>query len=97
VKDFNGVVVQNISEVEVECFPQFLPERISVDISGLAQIGATVHIRDLQVSSDVAVHHEADDVIVVISASKEEAEVTEEAATLEPEVIERGKKEEDVD
>jgi large subunit ribosomal protein L25 len=99
IKDFNGVVVHSMSEIEVECFPQDLPERITVDISGLDQIGSAIHVRDLVVAKEVAILEDLDEVVVVISATKEEpepeAEVTPEV--IEPEVIERGKKEEEAD
>lgn len=95
VKDFNGVVVNNMSEVEVESLPQYLPEHIVVDISGLTQIGAAVHVRDLQVPKEVVLHHDPDEVVVVISATKEEAEAPITSELMEPEVIERGKKEEE--
>jgi large subunit ribosomal protein L25 len=95
VKDFNGIVVTNVTEVEVEAFPQDLPERIIVDISGLANIGDALHVRDLKVSSAVLIHEDPDEVVVVITAMKEEAEPEVVAEVVEPEVIERGKKEEE--
>lgn len=94
VKDFNGVVVHNVNEVDVEALPQYLPEHIVVDISGLAHIGDALHIRDLKIAKEVEVLEDLDEVVVVISATKEETEVV--ASELaEPEVIERGKKEEE--
>jgi large subunit ribosomal protein L25 len=38
VKDYNGVLVQNLERLEVECLPTDLPERITLDISVLKQI-----------------------------------------------------------
>ena len=73
VKDFNGVVVHSMSEIEVESLPQFLPERITVDISGLAKIGDAIHVRDLIVASEVEILEDMDEVVVVISVTKEEA------------------------
>lgn len=96
IKDFNGVVVTNISEIEVESLPQYLPERIIVDVTKLAKIGDSIHVRDLQVASEVEILEDMDEVVVVISQTKEEAveEPTEGTELAEPEVIERGKKEE---
>lgn len=96
VKDFNGVVVTNMDEVEVESLPQYLPERITVDVSGLAKIGDSLHVRDLTVPPEVTILEDMDEIVVVISATKEEA-VEEPVVTelAEPEVIERGKKEEE--
>ena len=92
VKDFNGVVVHSMSEIEVESLPQFLPERITVDISGLAKIGDAIHVRDLIVASEVEILEDMDEVVAVISVTKEEAVEAEAVDVAEPEVIERGKK-----
>jgi large subunit ribosomal protein L25 len=96
VKDFNGVVVHSMSEIEVESLPQYLPERILVDISVLGKIGDALHVRDLKVAPEVTVLEDMDEVVVVISATKEEVVVEEAAPEIaEPEVIERGKKPEE--
>jgi large subunit ribosomal protein L25 len=95
VKDFNGVVVNNVTEVEVESLPQYLPERIIVDVTGLLRIGDSIHVRDLVVAKEVAILDDPDEVVVVITATKEEVEPEVEGAVAEPEIIERGKKEEE--
>jgi len=96
VKDFNGVVVHSMSEIEVECLPQYLPERITVDTSVLAKIGDALHVRDLVVAPEVSILEDMDEVVVTISFTKEEVvEVEPVAEIIEPEVIERGKKEEE--
>jgi len=101
VKDFNGVVITNLDEVEVECLPQDLPERVDVDISPLAHIGDSIYVRDIHVSDKVRVLTDPDEAVVVITGGTVEEEV-EAAAPVEgeveePEVIERGKKEEEVE
>jgi large subunit ribosomal protein L25 len=102
VKDFNAVLVTGLTELEVEAFPQDLPERIVVDISGMVKIGDGIHVRDILVSDKVRVLDEPEEMIVLATAAKEEVEevvapeaevAAEEAA--EPEVIEKGKKEEE--
>ncbi len=97
VKDFNAVLVTSLSQVEVEALPQDLPERFVVDVAKLAQIGDALHVRDLDVPSGVTVLTDPSEIIVVATgAAPEEAEEAEAAAELaEPEVIERGKKEEE--
>jgi large subunit ribosomal protein L25 len=98
VKDYNGVVVTNMNTIDVESLPQYLPERIVVDLSTLTQIGSSVHVRDLKVAKEVTIHHGADEVIAVVAATKDETEAPITGEMLEPEVIERGKKtEEDID
>ncbi len=102
VKDFNAVLVTSLDELEVECFPQHLPERIVVDISRLANVGDGIHVRDIILSENVKVLSDPEEMVVVVTASRVE-EVEEVAAEAipgqemaEPEVIEKGKKEEEV-
>lgn len=79
-------------EIEVECLPTNIPERIDADVSNL-KIGDTIHLRDLTFPAGVAPQFEAEEVIVAIHAPKAEevAEPVEGAA--EPELI--GKKKEE--
>jgi len=96
VKDFNGVVVAGLDEIEVEAFPQDLPERIIVDVSVLIKIGDGLYVRDLKFAAGVEVLDDADGMVVrVTAAAEEEAPAPGEGATEEPEVIEKGKKEEE--
>jgi large subunit ribosomal protein L25 len=95
VKDFNGTVVTPLSELEVECLPQDLPERITVDISGLTGIGDSLLVSDIVLSDKVEVLTDPDEVVVVITAAAAEEVVEEAELEEEPEVIERGRKEEE--
>lgn len=98
VKDFNGVVTTGVSKVEVEALPQYLPERFIVDISHLAKIGDSIHVRDLPVLENVEVLEDGDEMIVNITAeAAEEAAEEVVASAEEPEVIEKGKKEEEIE
>jgi large subunit ribosomal protein L25 len=98
VKDFNGVIVTGINEIEVICLPQDLPERLVVDISTLAKIGDGLYVRDVSFGEKVEILEDKDDMIVIITAAIAE-EVVEEVveAVEEPEVIEKGKKEEEAE
>jgi large subunit ribosomal protein L25 len=101
VKDFNAMLINGLNELEVEAFPQDLPQSIVVDISILVKIGDGIHVRDIVLSDKVQVLDTPDEMIVLATApAKEEVEevvapeeaVVEEGA--EPEIIEKGKKEE---
>jgi large subunit ribosomal protein L25 len=102
VKDFSAILVTTLNELEVEAFPQDLPERIVVDIAKLEKIGDGIHVSDLVLSDKVHIVSGTDEMIVLAAAPKEEveevapteAEVAVEEGT-EPEVIEKGKKEEE--
>ncbi len=97
VKDFNGVLVTGLDEVEVECFPQDLPERIIADVSGLKQIGDAIYVRNLVISEKVELLEDPNEVVVVVTAqaAEEVEEVVVEEVVAEPELIEKGKKEEE--
>jgi large subunit ribosomal protein L25 len=97
VKDYNAVLVTNLNTLEVECLPGDLPERFTVDISVLKQVGDGFRVRDLEVSENVRIMTDPDEMIVVTTFAKAEEEVApaaEGAVVEEPEVIEKGKKEE---
>jgi large subunit ribosomal protein L25 len=101
IKDFNGILVTGTDEVEVECLPQDLPERIVVDISDLLKIGDGKYIRDLIVPGSVKILDDPDTLVILVTAQaveeEEVAPVVEEAVTEEPEIIEHGKKEEEIE
>jgi large subunit ribosomal protein L25 len=96
VKDFGGVVVEGLSSIEVEALPTDLPERFIIDISGLKEIGDSILVKDIAIPTTVTVHTPLDEMVVLITtpAAEEVTEVVEEGAA-EPEVIEKGKKEEE--
>lgn len=99
VKDKDGVMVTGQEEVEIECLPGDLPEIIEVNLADLKDIGDGVFVKDLQTPEGVDVLTDPDEMIVLITAPISEAalEAMESLGEAEPEVIEKGKKEEDED
>lgn len=101
VKDFNAIVVSGIDEVEVESLPKDLPEKIEVDVSNLKNIGDSIYLRDIPVPPNVVFLTDLNELIAVAQFIKEEVIETPvavegaEVAGAEPEVIEKGKKEEE--
>ncbi len=104
VKDFNAVMVHNLEQLEVECLPNNLPERIDVDISSLAKPGDSIRVREVQVPDTIRLLNDPDTVVAVATFAKVEEEVAAvpgaEAVvaptSAEPELsVERGKKEEE--
>jgi large subunit ribosomal protein L25 len=95
IKDFSAAIVNNIESIDVEALPNDLPERINVDLSKLARLGDAVHVRDLVIPAGVTVLSDLDDVVAVATATHEEAEPAASEGGPEPEVIEKGKKEEE--
>jgi large subunit ribosomal protein L25 len=100
VKEFSAIVMTGLDSIEVEALPTDLPESIVVDISSLENIGDTISVGDLVLPKGVECLNELEEMLVVISAPTveeivEEEEELEEDLDLEPEVIEKGKEEEE--
>jgi large subunit ribosomal protein L25 len=91
--------VTGLSEIEVECLPADLPEKIVVDIAALAKVGDAIHVSDLVLSEKVKVLSSPEEMLVIATAAKVEevveAVVAPVAGAEEVEVIEKGKKEEE--
>ena len=94
VKQEGGTLNHLLWELEVECLPTQIPEKISVDVSRL-KIGDVIHVRDLSLPPEVKPISEPDSLVFSLEAPiKEEVAAAapaegEEAA--EPEVIKEKK------
>ncbi|MCX8061598.1 MAG: 50S ribosomal protein L25 [Anaerolineales bacterium] len=95
VKDYGGVLVIGLEEIEVECLPKDLPEKITVDLSKLEKIGDGIYIKDLVMPTGVEVLSDGDEMVALITAPEGEEVEAEIGEGFEPEVIEKGKKEEE--
>ena len=94
-----GVIQHVMHKVEIECLPKNIPEHIVVDVSGL-KLGDSFHIGDLNYE-DIEFMVPKESLIVQVTHPKvkeevapAEEEVVGEEPT-EPEVISKGKKEEE--
>ena len=86
-----GVLEQVHREIEVRCLPTQIPDRISVDVSGL-RVGASIHVRDLTMAEGIEILTPPEEVIAAVVAPAVEEEVAaapEAAAAAEPEVVGR--------
>ena len=95
-----GLLEVLVEEIPVEVDPDKIPEKITVDISNLG-LGDSLHVRDLELPEGVKPMMDDEEVLVVIIEPKkkgeeEEEEVAaEEAEEVEPEVIKKGKEQEE--
>jgi large subunit ribosomal protein L25 len=95
VKVQGGIVDFPHREVEIECLPGEIPETLTIDISEL-MIGQGVRLRDVAQGAKWTPVSDADTLIVhVVAAKAEEAAAEGAAATAEPEVIKKGKADEE--
>ena len=61
-----GILVQQLSEIEIEALPTDVPEHLEVDITSLAEVDAAVLVRDIKVPADIEVKTEADSLVAKI-------------------------------
>ncbi|MGH9398345.1 MAG: 50S ribosomal protein L25 [Terriglobia bacterium] len=98
VKLQGGILEFALREVEVECLPDDIPENITVNVTELT-LGQTIRVSHLPVAANVKVLSDPNRVVAHVVALKAEeepapAEATE-AAVAEPEVIRKGKADEE--
>ena len=76
-----GVLEFPLHEIDVECLPKDLPERIELDISDLGA-NQSIHVRDIVLSDAIRVLSAADQVVALVKYAREEvvAAPTEEEA-----------------
>lgn len=91
-----SLVNQILTELEVEALPNDMPERIEVDLTGLETTEDLITVADLNLDDKITILTDEAEVIVSIGyvAEEEEPEELEEQISIEPEVMEKGKKEE---
>ena len=78
-----GIVDHSLREIELECLPRAIPERIDVDIANM-QLGDALHVSDIALPEGVELMtHGELAVVSVIAAKAEEAAPAVEAAPTE--------------
>ncbi len=88
-----GILDHITREIEVECLPADIPDKITVDVTGL-RIGHSIHVKDIKLKEGIKILTDPETTIAAISAVKEEvAPAAPAGETLEPEVIKKGKEE----
>jgi large subunit ribosomal protein L25 len=104
VKTEGGILELVIRQIEIECLPGDIPERIEVDVADLG-LNQALRVSDLPVTAKVKVLQNPDQVVVHVVSVKEEVPAAAAAAPAEgeaaaaapaePEVLKKGKKEEE--
>jgi large subunit ribosomal protein L25 len=87
VRTFGGLLEYSLRTLEVECYPQDLPDIVRIDVTNLS-IGESLHVRDIQLPVGVEATTDEDLTVVSVVASRVGEEVTETAeVAATPEVI----------
>lgn len=69
------VITKVHESLEVEGLPGDLVSEITVDLSGLTEIGQTIRVRDLKLPSGLTATADADDVLVTVAAALTEEQI----------------------
>jgi large subunit ribosomal protein L25 len=97
VREQAGMLEQIVREVEIRCEPREIPEALEVDVTNL-EVHQVLHVSDIPLPAGIEILEAPDTVIATVGVVKEEpvevAPIEGEAAT-EPEVIGKGKKEDE--
>jgi large subunit ribosomal protein L25 len=97
VREQSGFLEQIVREIDIRCEPREIPEVINVDVSGL-NVHDVLHISDIPIDEKIEILESPDTVIATVGIVKEEAvvaPVVEGGETAEPELIAKGKKDDE--
>ena len=73
-----GILLQGLSAIEVECLPGDLVDAIEVDLSDLTEVDQALYVRDLAVPAGIDILTDPDEMIVhVVPLEEEEVEEVE--------------------
>jgi len=73
-----GMLETPLHEIEVECLPKDLPERIEIDIAGL-KANHSIHVRDIPLAQGVRLLSNPDQVVALVKFAKIEVVAAPEA------------------
>lgn len=95
-----GVLVTGPTVLHVELLPSKLMDHIAVDVSTLAEVGAAIHVRDLNLGDDIVILNDPEELLARVTQtaaarSEEDVEGEEESTSSEPEVLKKGKEDEE--
>src|SRR5258708_7815287 len=94
-------LIHSLNSIEVECLPTDIPDHVEVDLSNLTGLGSQITVGELSLGDNIAIITDPHTIIARVEAlqvapvEEEAAAVVEGAVTSEPEVVEKGKKEEE--
>jgi large subunit ribosomal protein L25 len=75
VKILEGILIKNITELEVEALPANLPHEMKVDISVLNTFEDLIHIKDLKIPEGVKISAKPEEIIVSVMPPRSEEEL----------------------
>src|SRR4051794_13603380 len=90
-----GILVTGPTTITIETLPSHLLNSVEIDISGLNEVGDSIHVRDLKLGEEIVIINDPEEMIARISQpaaarSEEDAAAEEAAAAGEVEIIKKG-------
>lgn len=76
-KGTDGVLLKQLSSIEVEALPEKIPREIEVDLSKLVNIGDAIKISDIAINNEFEILEDADSLIATLTSPTVEEEVVE--------------------
>ncbi len=97
VRRGEGILVTGLDAVEIECLPGDLIDRIRVDLDRMDKVGDVIHVSDLQVPATIKLLTDPEEMVARVThlAAEEVPAAEAPAGEVEPEVIAKGKVEEE--
>ena len=77
VKEQGGILVKNITDLEITCLPDDLPSLIEVDISKLNKFEDSILIKDLKLDQKLEIDTDLEEVVVTVDPPRSEEELKE--------------------
>ena len=97
VKSLGGILVKNITEIEIEALPGDIPKELNVDLSKLNTFEDNIKIKDIEVSQGVKIIANFEEIVASVVPPRAEEELKEleekpEEKVEEVEMVEEGEK-----
>jgi large subunit ribosomal protein L25 len=95
VKSLGGILDQPLHSLKVRCLPGDLPGQLDVDVSAL-DVGDHIRVSDLQIDREkIDILNDPETVVATVVAQRQEEEAPVVEGPAEPEVIKKGKTEDE--
>lgn len=70
-KSGEGLLLQTLNEIEIECLPTDIPANISINAEKLTEVGQSVHVKDLKIDKDkVEITNDPEEVVVTVQTAE---------------------------
>ena len=89
MKTKGRMLAHGITSLAIECLPEKVPPQIEIDISILEELDQAIHVKDIVLDPDIAVHDDPEQLVVkIVEALGKEEEVVAEEEEVEAEAAE---------